>query len=57
MGHKFLDSRKEVIGNYMFKRPIKNSLSLGFLNGFSGLIILVSLVFGHLANINNVSKD
>jgi hypothetical protein len=57
VGCEFLDSREEVIGNYVFKWPIKNRLSLGFLDGFSNLIMLISLVLSYFTNINNVSKD
>ena len=57
MGCEFLDSREDVIGNYVFKWPIKNRLSLGFLDGFSNLIMLISLVLSYFTNINNVSKD
>ena len=57
MGREFLDSRKEVIGNCVFKQSTKSPLSLSLLDGFSGLIILVSLIFSHLTNIRDIPKD
>ena len=57
MDGKLLSGRKEVIGDYVFKRSVKNTLSLGFLDGFSSFVILISLIFYHLANIRDVFKD
>jgi len=54
---ELLDSRKEVIGDCVFKRSIKNALSLGFLDGFSSLITLISLILYHLTNVRDVFKD
>jgi len=41
----------------MSKRPIKNILSLGFSDGFSSFIILISLIFYYLTNIRDILKD
>jgi hypothetical protein len=41
----------------MFKRPVKNTLSLGLSDSFSSLIILVSLIFYYLTNVRDVLKD
>ena len=57
MYSEFLDSRKEVIRDCMFKRSIKNILSLGFLDSLSGFIVLVSLIFSHFANVKDIPKD
>ena len=57
MDGKLLGGRKEVIGDYVFKRSVKNTLSLGFLDGFSGFITLISLIFYYLTNIRDVFKD
>jgi hypothetical protein len=46
-----------VIGDYIFKRSVKNTLSLGFLDSFSSFIILISLIFYYLTNIRDVFKD
>ena len=54
---ELLGSRKEVIGDYMFKWPVKNILFLGFLDGFSGFIALISLIFCHFTNVKDVLKD
>jgi hypothetical protein len=54
---KLLSGRKEVVGDYVFKWPVKNTLSLGLLDGFSSLITLVSLIFYYLTNIRDVLKD
>ena len=54
---KLLGSRKEVIEDCMFEQPVKNILSLGFLDGFSGFIALISLIFCHFTNIRDVLKD
>jgi len=50
-------SKKEVIKDCMFEWPIKNILSPGFLNGFSGFIALISLIFCHFINIKDVFED
>jgi len=39
------------------KRPVKNILSLGFLDSFSGFIALISLIFYYLTNVRDVLKD
>jgi hypothetical protein len=54
---KLLNSREEVIKDYIFKQSVKNILFLGFLDGFPSLIILVSLIFSHFTNIRDVFKD
>jgi len=54
---KLLDGRKEVVGDYMFKWSVKNTLSLGFLDGFSGLITLISLILCHLTNVRDVFNN
>jgi len=46
-----------VVEDYVFKRSVKNTLSLGFLDGFSGLIILISLILYYLTNIRVIFKD
>ena len=50
-------SKKEVIENCIFKWPIKNILFLGFLDGFSGFIALIFLIFCHLTNVRDVLKN
>ena len=57
MDGELLGSRKEVIGDCVSKRPVKNILSLGFLDGFSGFITLISLIFCYLTNVRDVLKD
>ena len=57
MDGKLLDSKKEVVEDYIFKWSIKNILSLGFLDSLSSFIILISLIFSHLADISNIFKD
>ena len=57
MDGKLLGGRKEVIGDCVFKRSVKDTLSLGFLDGFSSFIILIPLIFYHLTNIRDVFKD
>ena len=57
MDGKLLGGRKEVIGDYIFERSVKNTLSLGFLDSFSSFIILIPLIFYHLTNIRDVFKD
>ena len=57
MDGKLLGGRKEVVGDYVFKRPVKNTLSLGFLDSFSSLIALISLILYYLTNVSNVLKD
>jgi hypothetical protein len=54
---KLSSGRKEVVGDYVFKRPVKNALSLGLLDSFSSLIALVSLIFYYLTNIRDILKD
>jgi len=54
---KLLGGKKEVVGDYVFQRFVKNILSLGFLNGFSSFIILIPLIFCYLTNIRDVLKD
>ena len=41
----------------MFKWSVKNTLSLGFLDGFSGLITLISLILCHLTNVRDVFNN
>jgi len=57
MGYKLLDSGEEVIGDCVFKRSVKDILSLGFLDGLSSLITLVPLIFSHLANVRDIPKN
>ena len=57
MDGKLLGSRKEVVGDYVFKWPVKNILSLGLLDSFSSLIILISLILYYLTNVSNILKD
>ena len=57
MDGKLLGGRKEVIGDYVFERSVKNTLSLGFLNSFSSFIALIPLIFYYLTNIRDVFKD
>ena len=57
MDGKLLSGRKEVVGDYVFKRPVKNILSLGFLDSFSSLITLISLILYYLTNVSNILKD
>ena len=57
MDGKLLGGRKEVVGDYVFKWPIKNILSLGLSDSFSSLIILISLILYYLTNVSNVFKD
>ena len=57
MDGKLLGGRKEVIGDCVFKRPIKNTLSLGFSDSFSSFIALIPLFFYYLTNIKDVFKD
>ena len=54
---ELLGSRKEVIGDYISKRPVKNILSLGFLDSFSNFIVLISLIFCYLINVRDILKD
>ena len=57
MSCKFLDGGEEVIGDYVFKRSVKNLLSLGLLDGFSSFIIPISLIFSHFTNVRDIPKD
>ena len=57
MNGKLLDSKEEVVKDYVFEWPVKNILFLGFLDGFFSLIILVSLIFSHFANVRDISKN
>ena len=57
MDSELSGGRKEVVGNYVFERFIKNTLSLDFLDGFPSFIILISLIFCHLTNVKDVFKD
>ena len=57
MGYKLLDSGEEVIGDYIFKRPVKNLLSLGLLDSLSSFITPISLIFSYFTNIRNIPKD
>jgi len=57
MDCELLDSREEVIKDYVFKRSVKDILSLGLLDSFSSFITLVSLIFSHLANVRDIPKD
>jgi len=54
---KLLGGRKEVVGDYVFQRSIKNILSLGFLDGFSSFIALIPLIFCYLTNVRDVLED
>ena len=57
MNGKLLNSKKEVVRDYILKQFIKNILSLGFLDGFPSLITLVSLIFSHPTNVKDIFKD
>ena len=57
MDGKLLGGRKEVIGDYVFERSVKNTLSLGFSDSFSSFIILIPLIFYYLTNIRDIFKD
>jgi hypothetical protein len=57
VGSNLLDGRKEVVGDCVFKRPVKNTLSLGLSDSFSSFITLISLIFYHLTNVRDISKD
>ena len=57
MDYKLLDGGEEVIGDCVFKRPIKNLLSLGLLDSLSSFIIPISLVFSYLTNVRDIPKD
>ena len=57
MGCELLNSGEEVVGDYIFKWSVKSLLFLSLLDGFSGFIILVFLIFSHLTNIRDVFKD
>ena len=57
MDGKLLGGRKEVVEDCIFKRSIKNTLSLGLLDSFSSLITPVSLIFSYLTNVRDVPKD
>ena len=57
MGYKLLDSGEEVIGDYIFKRSVKNLLSLGLLDSLSSFITPVSLIFSYFTNIRDIPKD
>jgi len=57
MDCKLLDGGEEVIGDCVFKRSIKDILSLGLLDSFSSFIAPVSLIFSYLANIRDIFKD
>ena len=57
MDGKLLGGRKEVVGDYVFKWPVKNILSLGLSDSFSSLITLISLILCYLTNVSNVLKD
>ena len=57
MDGKLLGGRKEVVGDYVFKWPVKNILSLGLSDSFSSLITLISLILYYLTNVSNILKD
>jgi len=57
MDYKLLDSGEEVIEDYIFKRSIKDILSLGLSDGLSSLIIPVPLIFSHLTNVRDIPKN
>jgi len=57
MDCELLDSGEEVIGDCVFKRSVKDILSLGLLDGFSSFITLVFLIFSYFANIRDIPKD
>ena len=57
MDGKLLGGRKEVVGDCVFKWPVKNILSLGLSDSFSSLVILISLILCHLTNVSDVLKD
>ena len=57
MDGKLLGGRKEEVGDYVFKWPVKNILSLGLSDSFSSLIILISLILYYLTNVSNILKD
>ena len=57
MDGKLLGDRKEVVGDCVFKRPVKNTLFLGFSDSFSSLIMLISLIFYYLTNVRDILKD
>ena len=56
MDSKLLGGRKEVIGDYVFKWTVKNTLSLGLLDGFSSFIILISLILYYFTNVRDIFK-
>jgi len=57
MDCKLLDGGEEVIEDCVFKRSVKDILSLGLLDGFSSFVTLVSLIFSYLANVRDIPKD
>ena len=57
MDGKLLGGRKEVVGDCVFKWPVKNILSLGLSDSFSSLIALISLILYYLTNVSNILKD
>ena len=57
MDGKLSSGRKEVVGDCVFKWPVKNILSLGLSDSFSSLIILIPLILSYLTNIRDILKD
>ena len=57
MDSKLLGGRKEVVGDYVFKWSVKNTLSLGFSDSFSSFVILIPLIFYYLTNIRDIFKN
>jgi len=57
MDRKLLDSREEVIGDYIFKWSVKDILSLGLLDSLSSFIAPVPLIFSHLTNVRDIPKN
>jgi len=54
---KLLGGKKEVVKDCVFKRPVKNTLSLSFLDSFSSFITLISLILYYFTNIKDIFKN
>jgi len=57
MDYKLLDSGEKVIEDCVFKRSIKDILSLGLSDSFFSFVTPVSLIFSYLTNIRDIPKD
>ena len=57
MDGELLGGEKEVIKDCIFKRFIKNTLFLNFLNGFFSFITLIPLIFYYFTNVKDIFKD